>query len=685
MPGTRTIRWTLLAVLALLAAACSDCGNGTPDPQPQPQAGLLRFSDCSDLSGYLKQTRDAEAGLFGSFDMAWETANEVMTPEADSGASAADDGAEREYTSTNVQEAGVDEADFVKSDGDFLYLVTGGHLLIFDAWPAGQTGELARRELEGDPFALFVEGDVAAVLSRVWDLEGLDAGFVPQSWEVVKLSLFDLSDRSAPTLLRESYLEGSYADARLVEGRLHLVLTTGVHSYGAMGMATDDVTVAQPGGEGGTSSVTSVPAALAVGMDDSFPSYLDKVYVGGGAVPRVDLLCACENVYRPAEENGSGFLTLLTLNLDNPQGELESVSLLGNSGIVYASTDSLYVAAANNDVWLWWPVAEGESKKPRSTTTLHRFVLGSEPAYAGSGQVPGWVLNQFSLSEHEGVLRVATTEPAWVTGSGPENRVFALGHEGEALKELGRLEGIGKPGESIFAVRFLGSRGFVVTFERIDPLYALDLSDPTAPKVAGELEVPGFSTYLHPLGEERLIAVGRDPENNSLKLSLFDVADLADSKELDSLLVGAGSYSDAEYDHHAFTYYSPAGVLALPVTAWGQASGPEFYGGWDVFAGLHLYDVDPQAGFSLRGTVDHAEFFRDDAKGGWYSPEAVRRSLFIGEEGAGDFLYSVSRRGLKVTELADLSSDVAKAELPAEDLWWIYPMMEIDGEPAVSE
>lgn len=359
-------------------------------------------------------------------------------------------------------------------------------------------------------------------------------------------------------------------------------------------------------------------------------------------------------------------VTTLDLTSDAPPA---SISMMGNAGNVYASGENLYIAASAGDFWGAWPAIADNTH--RQSSQIHRFALGSPVTYAGSGQVPGRLLNQFSMSDYEGVLRVATTEDGWRNNQriGPHNRVLLLQHQEGQLREVGRLEGLGKPGERIFAVRFQGARGFVVTFEQIDPLYTLDLSEPTAPKKVGELEVPGVSTYLQPLGEDRLLAIGRNAQGG-VDLSLFDVGDFAAPRLVHRLGLGADSWSEAQYEHKAFSYFPRQRLLAVPISAWRFAGGMERVS--ELINGLHVYAVDPLQGFALQGTVDHAEFFQTEDY--WYRPSAVRRGFFIGDADSGDFLYSVSDRGLKVTPFADLGRDVATVALPAPaDFWMMRP------------
>lgn len=392
----------LVCLVSLLLFACSGSDHSSVSNDqpggPEPLS-LRRFADCTELQNYLGESSAQEAVLKERFTPTPVTTGEVGLDFVTDSAAGASSVA-REFTQTNTQESGVDEADFAKSDGDYLYLVSGGSLLIYDAWPAAQMSEQAHVELEGNPFALFIEQDKALVLSRIWDYSGIDALFTPQSWQVVKLSVFDIGDRTRPYLLRDIYFEGGYVDARLTGGHLHLVISSGVTTYGLFPLVNP---LTDPFNEARNGSYQP---------EVRFPRIFDQVYGGDGVEQQVVEICACENVYRPETGNGNGLLTLFTLDLAAPQAETRSLSILGDSGLVYASTESLVVAAQNNNSWFWLPAAEDDSDGPQATTFLHKFSLGAEPAYVSSGKVSGWVQNQFSLSEYEGVLRVATTEPA---------------------------------------------------------------------------------------------------------------------------------------------------------------------------------------------------------------------------------------------------------------------------------
>jgi len=664
-------RWVVVLGMAWVAA-CSSGGGGGSGGGGTVETQALRFADCTAVGDYLVATLQAQSELTSFANGVSALAGGEAANDAQAGGTGDAAPEERDFSSTNVQEVGVDEPDFVKNDGDYLYVLSGQTFLILDAWPAAGTAELARYAVEGDPFALYVHGDMVAIFSHLWQAPDSAPELAPRSGALVKVTLLNVENRTAPAVVREVYLEGSYVDSRMVAGRVYVV-TSYTQPAGASGGGSTG------GGSGVTGGGTVTTAATtAAEVAALFPRRLDRVT--GAASTAVDLTCACEDIFRPVEPNGAGVISLVALDLANPTADLAATALVSDGGTVYGSADSLYLATANNGPWLWWgvPVAAGVDAVVQAAavddatpkTVIHKFHLGATPTYAGSGVVNGWVLNSYSMSEDHDVLRIATTEDRWWSGGSPVNAVYLLEPQGERLEQVGAITGLGHEGERIYAVRFLGDRGFVVTFRQIDPLVVLDLSDPTAPKKAGELEVAGVSTYLHPIGGDRLLAVGQAAGGGAM-LSLFDVRDLSAPRLVAQESLGAGSYSEAQWDPKAFTYFDSLHALALPITAWNDVGAPT--GGaptYDLVNGLVLYAVDPNAGFTRRGIIDHSDFFRDEADGWWYFPEPIRRSFFISDAADGAFVYSVSTRGVKVSDFDDLTT-AATVALPAEPIYWL--------------
>jgi uncharacterized secreted protein with C-terminal beta-propeller domain len=381
-------------------------------------------------------------------------------------------------------------------------------------------------------------------------------------------------------------------------------------------------------------------------LDEMMPRFADRTPDSPDTEARP--LFDCGSLYRPAHTSDWAILSVLHLDLDQ-DGPVTATGLIADGWTVYASASSLYVAQTSNSWAWWWGWAPSEM-----TTVLHKFELDPslpEPVrYAASGQVKGWILDQFSMSEYDDFLRVASTEFDWWWGATPDvepaSSVTILADNGRgALREAGHVGGLG-PGERIFAVRFMGPRGYVVTFEQIDPLFTLDLSDPTDPTVVGELEVTGFSSYLHPIGDDWLLAVGQEADEEGrvlgLAVSIFDIRDFAEPKLAHRHLIegedDTWSWSEALSDHHAFTYHR--GVLSIPIYI-GGAEGR--------FSGLLVLAVDPEDGIWELGRIDHQDLSETDWRA-W-----MRRSVYIE-----DAIYSLSSAGVKVNSLHNPEVEIAK-------------------------
>ena len=348
----------------------------------------------------------------------------------------------------------------------------------------------------------------------------------------------------------------------------------------------------------------------------------------------------CDDVRRPRAFSGLDLLSVLTIDLDRGLFSVDRDAILAGAQTVYASPDSLYVASRSYSA----AVEAGRGVPDGVRTQIHRYdARGSDvTTYRATGEVPGFVLGQYALSEYEDRLRVATTsEPAWLPDGRQlgesESRVMVLAEEAGRLRAVGEVGGLGR-GERIYAVRFLGPRGYVVTFRQTDPLYTLDLADPTAPRVRGELKLLGYSAYLHPVSEDRLLGVGQDAteqgRTTGAQLSLFDVADPARPRRVAQLGLGTGSTAAAELDPHAFLFWAPTRLAVLPVQQVAGDGGPGFTGA----AGVR---VDRDA-LTAVGRLAHP------ARAGHGVPP-VGRAVVVGTR-----LHTLSHDGLQTANLADL-------------------------------
>jgi hypothetical protein len=446
-----------------------------------------------------------------------------------------------------------------------------------------------------------------------------------------RLFEIDVADPAAPRLLRTLTVEGFFVAARLRDSVARVVVGTPPEPWATP--AADQLTTEAQ------ATRRQRRAIRRTRLSTWMPERVLRNRVR--RTRRVGALVACNDVRRPVAYSGPGMLSLLTIDLERGLDPVDSDSLMTDAQTVYASKRSLFVATER-----WFDPDRGapDAIVPDGRfTAIHRFDV-SDPAvaeYRASGQVRGFVLNQFSLSEHKGALRVATTEqPPWRDGAEQresESFVTVLDESAGALREVGRVGGLGR-GERIFAVRFVDDAGYVVTFRQTDPLYTLDLSDPAKPAVRGELKILGFSSYLHPVGPGLLLGVGQDAteegRTNGVQLSLFDVSDLSAPRRLHQASLGGYSSSEAEYDHHAFLYWPPTKLSVIPLQVYGER--PE-----DTFAGAVGFRVDPAAGIDEIGRVQH--------EGGDYPPP-IRRSLVVG-----DRLLTVSDGGVLASALDTLA------------------------------
>ncbi len=511
-----------------------------------------------------------------------------------------------DFSGTNVQEAGIDEPDLVKTDGSLIVALAGNRLHTVDAraeTPA-LLDSLSLKEAGADGYAyaqeLLLSGDRALVF----------VGEYPGT----RLIEVDLSDPSALTVTRTFKAEGSYVSARLHDDVARVVLS-----------AYPDFPVPVDG---------AAERRKPTGRRAWLPSGVARDRVTGAH--EKSPLVPCRQVRRPTRFSGLEMLTVLTVDLSAGLPPVDSDAVMTYGDTVYGSAGSLYVATQR-----WAGPDASPDRVSDVDTQIHKFSLGDEPPtteYAASGEVPGFMLSQWSMSEHEDVLRVASTSsPPWDGGDSrgeSESFVTALAEQGDRLVPVGRVGGLGR-GERIYAVRFIGEVGYVVTFRQVDPLYVVDLSDPTGPAVTGELKIPGYSAYLHPVGDGLLLGIGQEATEQGrlrgLQLSLFDVSDPSNPVRLHQRVVSTGSSSDVEYDHRAFLWWPPEALAAMPVSIYGP-NGFE-----DQFTGALGFRVGGESG------IEEVARIEQGTEAG-YDP--ISRALVVG-----DRLFTLSERGLLASDL----------------------------------
>ena len=709
-------RRTLLFPLALMGSLFGCGGSGLGEPAGiQNRLTLESFGSCDALEQYIEdeavldmktQLDSVKSG--GWYGPLFGRAEATGAPAADSATKSAPSA----YTKTNTQVAGVDEADFVKNDGTRILQLVGQKLYATRSWPANTLAVSGSLTVEGYPTQMFLdEKNRVVIFSGVYTkYDGFTdgggvlgggggvaadvacgpsfCGYYPSN--TTKVTVVDATDISKLTVVGEYYLPGSYADSRRIGSSVRIVLRDSFRWPAALKWWPDSTSgdLFQKGNEAKLDAAIETLKAdnerliRAQGLSQWLPAQKRKLLDGR----TIDVPVNCTDYYKSNAPTHLGVATVATLDLDSaaasPTLPITNTSVLGEVGQIYASKSALYIAS---DHWWWWP-------KPGQTdyTYLHKFDITdkSRARYVASGGVEGHIVDQFSMDESaDAFFRIATTINTRVPDTDPKtnpwgriettNRISVLKESAGALSITGKSEDVAK-GERIYSSRFVGNRGFVVTYRQVDPLYTFDLSNPAAPKRVGELKVPGFSTYIHPLDANNLLTIGvytPDPSGGAvdwrerrLQLSIFDVSDFANPKQKFTQLVGtAYGWSDATYDHKAFNYFPERKLLAIPFSDYTVTTSGDPWGSFT--SELRVYNVDATTGFSLKGTVGLKDVYVSAGSPDfrYYYTPAVRRSVMATDAGQ-DYVYAISDAGIRVATGATLSTTLGTVIYPRADL-----------------
>ena len=684
----------------------------------------------------------------------------MMAESADDGATAgidSDSGSrEGEFSETNNQESGVDEADFLKTDGFHIYMLNGQLLLIMGVPEFGNLTMESNLTIEGNPTQMMIEGDRLVISSSIYywnlpadsDLRNLMSKQVTVEGDsdgdgkddstytytkvqnLVKYTVVDITNRSSPVIEKEMYIEGNYHTARMVDGTVrsatHLwtyfdEIRTWVNLPDDYWSEDDlDIRMSIWNDSVDETILQNEQVISELTLDDFVPHIYE---MREGEIFTHPLTYEkCTEFSASADSAGRGFTTIMTIRMLEDEASLEVDHITSSWAHVYSSKDTMVLAEPANDMWWFWRNSDWED-----ATNIHMFDISdsNHTTYVASGRVEGTVNDQFSISEHNGVIRVASTSDNWgmwwrlaefddngdPVWNGPTNQVTILNDDGEGhLDQIGYIGGIAE-GETIWSARFVGDRGYLVTFMNIDPLWVLDLSDPYEPLILGELHVPGVSTYIHPIDEDNLLTIGIAGGQDGLGLdwsttqvSLFDVSNtssptLADTIPLtpaytdenciDIMTCGwSWSHSEATFEHKAFNYWAPESLLAVPLSTHRyvydqiEVEGRVYsYSGYQYVSMLKMIEVDTENGtLSNHGEVEHSGFYNVEGLSSWWSGStSIRRSIFMG-----DYVYAFSAGGATVHRTADLQI-VVELELPGnEPADYYYTLEEVEVEASES-
>jgi uncharacterized secreted protein with C-terminal beta-propeller domain len=688
-------------------------GNETIISIPGSTQELKKFSSAYELREYLKASAQSTgAGSDMGRAITQEGATGAAVPmqsgvmpkavtsniQAPSGETATD------YSKTNIQVEGVDEADFVKNDGKYIYVIAQNKLVILDAFPASDATILSSTLIEGRPKDLFVNGDRLLIFMEDTDtVYGIpEYDYMPRPRDAMKTiaMVYDISNRKNPEEVANYSISGNYFQSRMIGDNVYFIAKDTAYYYNdfvdmpvimkgsARIMAPDVYYFDNPE----QNYVFHTIASINIKQTDSINAktfmmgYSDNLYVSQNNI-YITYRKNMPVLYYEAQREERFYEVVMPLL---PQDARDKINEIKNSNLdqhekwdkISSILEDTFNRMTENEKQKYQDdvrkaVDEYEVKlaQEREKTVVQKISIDKGIIeYKTKAEVPGSLLNQFSMDESGDYFRVATTSQFWTINSNIQyNNVYIMDSD---LKIAGKLEKIA-PDERIYSTRFIGNRLYMVTFKRMDPLFVIDLTDPNKPQVLGQLKIPGFSDYLHPYDEKHIIGVGKETAENEwggvsikgVKLSLFDVSDVNDPKQIDTYEIGkAGSDSEALQDHKAFLFDKKKNLLVIPVR---EVTGKEQYDsryGYNVqrvWQGAYVFNITLN-GFKLKGKISHFDDFEEPFYY-WGSPGAVRRSLFMD-----DVLYTISARKVMMNDLEDIS-EIKSIDLPfSKDMYNEY-------------
>ena len=523
-----------------------------------------------------------------------------------------------DYSKTNTQVQGVDEADIVKTDGTYIYYLTNEKLTIINTENASQMKEMSTIKFDETftPEEIFLNNDKIIVIGKRYEYDkterkiGIDEDFLYPNYmdkTYTSAKLYNVKDKTNPTLERTVEVEGDYLTARMIGSNVYIA--SNKYMYYAY--------------------ICNTYKSTELNEDDFKPHYLDTAT--SNETKSINFDC----IYYIPEFEDTNYLNIVAFNITNNQ-EANVESYLGAGEEIYASKENLYVTKTKYDY--------ERKNKTSITTEIYKFNLNNANCtFAKAGDVPGSVLNQFSMDECNGYFRIATTDSTSWNSESNTNNLYVLN---ENLETIGKIEGLAK-GERIYSVRFMGNRAYMVTFVETDPLFVIDLSNPTTPTVLGELKIPGYSKYLHPYDETHLIGIGEDTEvvnygygdrvvTNGMKMAMFDVTDPNNPQELYNVKIGEkGTYSELLYNHKALLFSKEKNIIAFPISITDNDYKV-------TFQGAIVYGVSLEKGFELKTKISNSATDYDR----YYSRNRVERIIYIK-----DTLFTLSNGLIKAVDL----------------------------------
>jgi uncharacterized secreted protein with C-terminal beta-propeller domain len=650
-----------------------------------PEYEIFNFGSYEDLNTYLQTIYSSDYnynqdGIFLRSAPNLGTSDEIFNSDIESG------GEDNDYSDTNIQELGVDEPDIVKTDGTYLYVVSNLDLYIILAYPPNSSQIISKITFnESDrPSNLFINDDKLAVITQsyvfyVYEGVELDDVVDEKIWSdttSTHVFVYDISNRAKPEEIHNVEIEGYYSNARMIDDYIYVITTQ--YAYEPI-LYMDEETTYKP--------------KISVDEKEEIIDLTDIYYIDSPDVSKT-------------------LTNIISFNIAEEKLDVKSeVFILGNPSTIYVSTENIFITSvsyeydyniiyemfeeyvlpflpneAKNELnkvdtlsiedyqkysvseWIIQKYVEDLDEELRENiareivkqiekTIIHKISINKgDISYESQATVPGYIRNQFSISEFDGYLRVATTVNGWMmrqylSSFESYNNVYVLDENLELVSGIGNIA----TGEEIYSVRFQETRCYLVTFEQIDPFFVIDLQDPRNPEILGELKIPGFSTYLHPYDENNVIGIGQ--EENSVKISLFNVEDVRNPKELSTYQIQQKteeykwSYSSALYEHKAFLFSKEKNLLIIPVSI-------------DYKESAYVFNITSD-NIDFKGIITHeSEDNKTEKTEPWESTYwwgdyrySIKRSLFIE-----DVIYTISDAMIKLNDI-DTLNELNKIQL----------------------
>ncbi|CCJ34665.1 beta-propeller domain-containing protein [Caloramator australicus] len=548
------------------------------------------------------------------------------------------------HSTTNVQVEGIDEADIIKTDGKYIYSINSykNELIIFKA---NDRAEIIKRLKVKDLYANIINADLNNLYLREMFiyvkedkkylvlLSGLiryeqgkeepykkstpseKVDIMPIRWgdETTLISIYDIKDIDKFSLVKQFEVSGNILSSRINGDNFYLVTNKWMRYF------------------------------IQDKNENVLPYYVDydktdkKIYIDA------------KNVLYNENNLSSNFTVISNINLNNFNIRMQSA--LGNFYQMYMSRENLYLITTQTEAVKPFEKVNGKDavqslENYKQKTLIYKFNLQSDVNYKGYGEVDGYIINQFSMDEYEGYFRIATTEESYNGKSfNTSNNVFVLDRN---LKLTGSIRNIAE-GERIYSVRFSNDKMYMVTFKQVDPLFVIDLKNPHNPKILGYLKIPGYSTYLHPLGDNRLIGIGLETAdlegrviNKGIKIALFDISELDNPKQISKLEIGGrGTFSESLYNHKALTVYKPYDLYAFDLY---ETRDDDSY--TQIFRGLCLLRIDENE-IKLLQKITQMDLLKNDNAVEYY--DYGYRAVFVDK-----YMYVISNIGVTVLDLDEM-------------------------------